>query len=612
MKVFIVAALFSLLFVQGLCGVASGPFELDGNAISNGGDDWETLYSGGGSGLLHSYSGVTTDPPQSSYFTGGGSKDTNDVTQWKWTDNSGGVPDKNDLLHSYAASYVDGDDVYLYFGSDRYATDGDAAIGFWFFKDNVQSKPDGTFTGSHQNGDLLILSNYGSTNEIAIYQWLNGALSLIYSNANAKCDPLLSQTACAISNTGATPSPWPYTNKAGQSGTFQAGAFLEGGLILTEFFTQSNIPCFSTFFAVSRSSSSTTAQLKDFVANQFKLCGIDLDVNCLGSAINATKTGIIYSYEAVVDNTGFGNLYNVQTKYNGDVLGTTAVLGAGLQDVYNIDINGLDTQPTGTVSVVAYPVQGSTDGALTDSADLPTCPPPRLQTSVNPLVNCLNVTIDEVNEKFVYGYCGSVENTGFGTQTLVSVTVNSGVYTNTHPSLVAVVLNPVAPDTTATFCGYFSTTVQLTDLTVTVVHNNFQSTQSSTDADSGVCPSVTRNPSVNITKECDTYLEQSGGKLVVKTDVDVRVCNDGDIKLKTYTVVEDFGTADTADDASNTYGPLYSNTCADYSYSYYPETDTEGHCFSDTVTVDATAILGLGTANDSDTAYCGLCPNCQA
>lgn len=606
MKLLIVALLCSLLCTSVL-SVAAGPFELDGNAGSNGKDDWATLYNGGGSALLHSYSGITTDPAGKSYYTTGGSKDTNDVTSWKWTDSSGGVPDKNDLLHSYAASYVDGDDVYLFFGSDRFDTSGDSAVGFWFFKDNVQQKSDGSFIGQHRNGDLLVVGNFGSSQEIVIYQWLNGALSLLYTNLNAKCDPAKVQTACAITNTVNTPSPWPYTNKAGQSGTFYPGAFLEGGLLLTDFFTKTDIPCFSSFFAVTRSSSSDTAQLKDFIVNEFKLCGIDLNVTCLGSEINAAKTGITYHYEVVSENTGFGNLFNVQTTFRGQVLGTTPTLGAGLQDVYTPDVNGLDTQPTGTASVIAYPVSGSTAGALTDSQGLPSCPPPRLATSVNPLISCMNLTLDEVNEKFIYGYCGSVENTGFGTQTIVSVTVTSGAYTNTHSSLVGVVLNPVAPGTTANFCGYFTTTTQLTTLSLTVVHNNFKAVSANTGATSNVCPGITRTPSVNVTKDCSTYLEQSNGKLVVKVDVDVRVCNDGDVKLKDYTVVEDFGTPSTADDATNTYGALYANTCANYSYSYYPGTDTVNHSFSDTVTVTAHSILGFGNASDSDSATCGLC-----
>src|SRR6185503_13332451 len=38
-------------------------------------------------------------------FTGGGSKDPIDVNQWAWKDGAGGLPDKDNLLHSFAARY---------------------------------------------------------------------------------------------------------------------------------------------------------------------------------------------------------------------------------------------------------------------------------------------------------------------------------------------------------------------------------------------------------------------------------------------------------------------------------------------------------------------------
>src|SRR5262249_30266729 len=46
-------------------------------------------------------------------FTGGGSKDDLDISSWKNT--AGSAPDKDDLLHGFAARYGD----FLYFGADR-------------------------------------------------------------------------------------------------------------------------------------------------------------------------------------------------------------------------------------------------------------------------------------------------------------------------------------------------------------------------------------------------------------------------------------------------------------------------------------------------------------
>ena len=38
-------------------------------------------------------------------FTGGGSKDPEDITDWAWKSDTGGLPDKDNLLHSFAARY---------------------------------------------------------------------------------------------------------------------------------------------------------------------------------------------------------------------------------------------------------------------------------------------------------------------------------------------------------------------------------------------------------------------------------------------------------------------------------------------------------------------------
>src|SRR5262245_22699408 len=78
-----------------------GTFELDGNAIDQAapGDDWDTvLLGGGGDSVVNT--GVIADPKPLSVFTTGGSKDINDVPEWKWKD--GNVPPKDNLTNAYA------------------------------------------------------------------------------------------------------------------------------------------------------------------------------------------------------------------------------------------------------------------------------------------------------------------------------------------------------------------------------------------------------------------------------------------------------------------------------------------------------------------------------
>src|SRR5262249_57194710 len=80
----------------------------------------------------------------SSIFTTGGSKDPADVSSWQWKDMAGGLPDKDNLLHGFAARYsmvpsaacpsggAPSSDA-LFFGSDRSDNSGDAQPDARFF-----------------------------------------------------------------------------------------------------------------------------------------------------------------------------------------------------------------------------------------------------------------------------------------------------------------------------------------------------------------------------------------------------------------------------------------------------------------------------------------------
>ena len=67
------------------------------------------------------------------YFTGGDSKDISDIPDWHWTTVSQ-PQDKNDIAHAYAAAYDKAGELIVYFGLDRYASNGAAQVGFWFLK----------------------------------------------------------------------------------------------------------------------------------------------------------------------------------------------------------------------------------------------------------------------------------------------------------------------------------------------------------------------------------------------------------------------------------------------------------------------------------------------
>src|SRR5207249_1100170 len=171
----------------------------------------------------------------------------------------------------------------LYFGADRLANNGDAQLGFWFFRNAVSPNADGTFSGSHAVGDLLILVNYlqgGAINNIQVFKWVgdnngnndtttvptpglgNSSVQLLVTQTKTTllvCDP--GDIACAITNSGGEASPWPYTPKSGASGFFPSLSFFEGGVDLNAL-NLGNV-CFASFAGETRSSQSITAELKD-------------------------------------------------------------------------------------------------------------------------------------------------------------------------------------------------------------------------------------------------------------------------------------------------------------------------------------------------------------
>lgn len=304
-------------------------FELDGNVVDSnnpspyGGDDWDTIYANRADDCESIAAGAiaacsfTHDETNASIFTGGGSKDQQEVqTSWRHTD--GAVPAKDDLLDAFAAQYDNG---HLYFGADRYATNGDAQIGFWFFHNEVTANDDGTFTGLHTahddnatpdddtddtNGDILVLSNFsngGTVPNIRVFEWygVDDVRQLSGVEQNSLCSTSLSNdVACAITSGNGVTSPWPFDPKSGPNDAFSSGAFYEGGIDLETLGFGGD--CFSSFLAETRSSTSITATLKDFVLGGLGECGVTVTTQ-----VSATEISIlagIVSDTATITGTG--------------------------------------------------------------------------------------------------------------------------------------------------------------------------------------------------------------------------------------------------------------------------------------------------------------------
>jgi hypothetical protein len=391
-----------------LATVPNADFELEGNTLdasTTPGDDWATLYTDtndaganfDGFAFINDKSGTGGD---TTYWTGGGSKDRNDIASWQFTSNDQS-PDKNDIVNAFAAIYRDGNDS-LFFGADRFAVNGDAQMGFWFLSNPIclsgqtsgsivcPSNNPGKFldpsTGAiahHANGDLLVLVNFnngGTLGLAGVYEWqggVNGAPVQVLVGTGADCKGVTSLDFCSTSNTGnLTSEPiWPYTGKNGVT-SYKTSAFIEGGINLAA------IPgvaaCFPTFLAETRSSSgpstglSLDAQLKDLAFGQFELCqpSTSLSASSDVTVVNGGSTTLTFTET----NDGNEDLENVSvTVDNGCTLGSPTgddgdnILNEGETWTYQCTVS-----PTSTTTYSAYAVGTGVDSGILVTGN-PTC-----------------------------------------------------------------------------------------------------------------------------------------------------------------------------------------------------------------------------------------------
>lgn len=281
-------------------------FEIDdenGAYDGVGNEDWEQIFNGASAATAQTFiregaSDFEGKDGDTTYFTGGGSKDIHDLDQWSAAGNS--VPPKDDIQNAAAGFFETENGRFLFFMLDLYRTNGDAAAGFWFLKGFAEIAPNGSFMGAdgklaqHQEGDLLVLSEFsngGTVPEIRVLEWSGGALvPLVDFGPGDICVP--NGNICAVVNSepGNTP-PWPYSGvpaKGHADGTHDATAFFEGGLDWDHFFGRGEA-CFNTFIAQTRSSTSTTSVLKDVALGRFNNCDANIRIDP-GYAENPVRT----------------------------------------------------------------------------------------------------------------------------------------------------------------------------------------------------------------------------------------------------------------------------------------------------------------------------------
>src|SRR3989442_7626386 len=146
-----IVVMAALLLVPGfatrLFAVNRGSFfELDGDihdSPAGGINDWENnLCPSIDNSTALVNTGVVNDPHPLSIFTQGGSKDKLDINNWAWKD--GSVPDKDDIVNSFAAQYAGPGTTLLYGGGTPSPNCGGGEMTARGFQHPIRRTGDGT------------------------------------------------------------------------------------------------------------------------------------------------------------------------------------------------------------------------------------------------------------------------------------------------------------------------------------------------------------------------------------------------------------------------------------------------------------------------------------
>jgi hypothetical protein len=512
--------------------IAAGLFELDGNTVPASTiaapDDWNDIYQSNG---LHN-SGVSafiTDNAPTKVFSG--SKDLGDIGTWHWS--AGPSPSKADIQHAYAAAYTDPYTFnrIIYFGADRATTNGTVATGFWFFKNPVCAKANGTFAGGsadangnctsvnppavkHVDGDTLVAVNYnngGAVGTIAVYVWSGGQLGqkLNVSNAAPGLFCISGNAACAITNGSLINAP----DTPPWSGNLKPGQFFEGGIDISSLAGSS---CFSTFMAMSRSSTSTSAELKNFVIGNFPVCDYKVTKKCTDTQFVSGGAQLQYTFSGEVKNTGLGNVTNISledapaaTTLNfvncsdtSQSLGTTfATLEPSKTACYSGTIVTSSSTPIASDTITASGTFVGDTAPTTRSSGQAICPAASVSGALQLTKTC-SVSEEAKDGKVVLkvSYDGTVTNPATNVFSVTGIQVSDDK--STVQNLSATTL---APGASATFSGSYYPTVIDSNPTANPACSEFKDTVSASgtsvgfgsvpvsavpvSATCGVCPS---------------------------------------------------------------------------------------------------------------------------
>lgn len=290
--------------------------ELDGDledGPSEDGEDWASLFSADGTAntsdeVVAANFFADHARPDPTYHVDS-DKDTEDVSAWQ-CGTKDKPQDKTDILNSYTIATTDADgELLLYFGFERATNKGNSYMGFWFLQNASGCQADGTFDGTHEEGDLLLLTDFtggGGVSEVRVLRWNTSAsdnLELVYEGADCE-DTSPGDGSCGKVNTESIVTPWAPRNTTDDP--LGPNQLFEGGLAVEQLLDRERLPCFSTVIAETRTSQSITAKLKDVAGGVFQTCEARIGVTPQ-SAVN--DVGDPHNYEFRVEKSYAGDPY---------------------------------------------------------------------------------------------------------------------------------------------------------------------------------------------------------------------------------------------------------------------------------------------------------------
>lgn len=529
----------------------NGLFELDADAIEdNPGDDWITLYGGGGNQTEFTF--ITDKNGFDDIFTGGGSKTPNDPEDWLWK-SSPPPPDKDNITHAYAANYMYMGEQILYFGADLFADNGDAELAFWFFQSKVApvGVSSGNFSGHHVDGDVYVavkFSNGGTQANIAVYEWWAACNKAVKYPGVGDCaadnirvvieeGPALCTgsggMACAITNTDYETAPWDYTPKGGSLGDdFPPTTFFEGGINIFETFGENK--CFASFMVTTGASTSFTSTAKDFALGDFDVCSVDVTKTCVNDDENDdTPTNITYNIRGCGINDGGGAIKLTKLE--------NSIGGAALYEPNPLD----------------WYVPGQVDNPLRD---------------FDPSTDCDNTAL--LAQAIANGTVANLADSLLAGEALVYDFGEAGP------------INAPSDEVTLTAIGADNTPID-------------------PDTASTTCPPRDFLAALTVTKQCAADLEDSGDNLVVVINVKGDVCNTGEVALTGLSLQDIVAFDEVTFDSYPTVLAKQGDPgdCISYTGHYYPSSIPSGNVCPFMDQVEATAYGPINTYGDEQTCF---------